>query len=267
MVEGAKRVGALPILIAFKVIALAEDLSAVERQVGATLLDSYNRKTGQCDPSLDRVAGLLNVHRRTVIRATTKLEAKGLFRKTRHGGHSHRNHYEPVWLKFRDLEAKWRIRFEAAAVARRSGMSYSARHGSHNAGDVDATQTCCPNQSKPTLCDSRFNAANSPPSERRGGKGSAIKVQRPMPPGPIGPRPFSIRSADAARAAAERRWSDNLRCELSSQVLVYCALVDFIDEPLRVAATDAELCRRGGGCELILERYRESEQRKGSSNG
>jgi hypothetical protein len=259
-------VHALPILIAFKVIALAEDLSAVERQVGATLLDSFNRKTGQCDPSLDRVAGLLNVHRRTVIRATAKLEAKGLFRKTRHGGHSHRNQYEPVWPKFRDLEAKWRIRFDAAAVAGRSGMSYSARHGSHNAGDVHATQTCCPNQSKRTFANSPFDPSNGPPAELRVSKSSAIKVQRPMPPGPIGSRTFSTRSADAARAAAERRWSDNLRYELSSQVLVYGALVDFIDERLRIAATDAELLHRGGGLKLILERYRASEDRKGSAN-
>jgi predicted transcriptional regulator len=137
------RVHTLPILIAFKVIALAEDLSAVERQVGATLLDSFNRKTGQCDPSLDRVASLLNVHRRTVIRATAKLEARGLFRKTRHGGYSHRNHYEPIWSKFRDLENKWRSRFGAAARARRTGKSSSGEHASHDSGDADATQTSC----------------------------------------------------------------------------------------------------------------------------
>jgi predicted transcriptional regulator len=267
MVEGPKRVGALPILIAFKVIALAEDLSAVERQVGATLLDSFNRKTGQCDPSLDRVAGLLNVHRRTVIRATAKLEAKGLFRKTRHGGYSHRNHYEPVWLKFRDLEAKWRIRFEAAAVARRSGLSYSAGHGSHNAGDVGATQTCCPNQSKLTLPESRINGSIGPHAELRESKRSSMKVQRPAPPNPTGTRALSRRSAEAARAAAERRWSDNLRYELSNQVVVYGELVDFIDEPLRSAATDAELSCRGGGLKLIWERYRDSEQSKGSANG
>src|SRR5690242_4740758 len=88
------RTSALRTLIAFKVLALADDMSAVERQVGATLIDSFNRKTGQCDPSLDRVAILLGVHRRSVIRATSKLEARGLIRKIRHGGNSNRNKYE-----------------------------------------------------------------------------------------------------------------------------------------------------------------------------
>jgi DNA-binding transcriptional MocR family regulator len=238
-------------------------LSAVERQVGATLLDSFNRKTGQCDPSLDRVASLLNVHRRTVIRATAKLEARGLFRKTRHGGYSHRNHYEPIWSKFRDLENKWRSRFGAAARARRTGKSSSGEHASHDSGDADATQTSCTNQSNSTLSETCRDAANGSPIALSFRKGSAMQVQQQEPPYFRTP---SMRSAEAARCAAERRWSDNLRCELANQVAVYCALVDFIDEALRIAATEAELCRRGDGLKLILERYRSSGHRKGPAN-
>lgn len=259
----AARVHTLPILIAFKVIALADDLSAVERQVGATLLDSFNRKTGQCDPSLDRVASLLNVHRRTVIRATAKLEARGLFRKTRHGGYSHRNHYEPIWSKFRDLESKWRNRFEAAARARRTRKSSSGEHGSHDGGDADVTQTFGTNQSNSTLSDPCRDTANGSPVASSCRRGSAMQTQQQEPPHPRTP---SIRSAEAARFAAERRWSDNLRCELANQVEVYCALVDFIDEPLRIAATEAELFRRGDGLKLILEHYRLSGHRIGPAN-
>ncbi|EIG60569.1 hypothetical protein Bra1253DRAFT_05334 [Bradyrhizobium sp. WSM1253] len=259
----ARRVHTLPILIAFKVVALADDLSAVERQVGATLLDSFNRRTGQCDPSLDRIASLLNVHRRTVIRATAKLEAKGLFRKTRHGGYSHRNHYEPVWSKFLDLESSWRRRFEAAARARRTRKSSSGEHGCHDGSDADAIQTFHTNQSDSTLSDPCRDAANASAVASSCRRGSAMQVQRQESPHPRTP---SIRSAEAAHCAAERRWSDNLRCELANQVALYCALVDFIDEPLRIAATEAELCRRGDGLKLIFERYRLSGHWKGPAN-
>jgi hypothetical protein len=247
-------VEAIPVLIAFKVIALADDLSAVERQVGATLLDSFNRKTGQCDPSLDRVAGLLGVHRRTVIRATGKLETKGLFRKTRHGGYSHRNHYEPLWPKFLELEARWRGRFEAASRNRTMEMSRSAGQGGHVAGGRDATQTYSTNQSNLTL-----PKPEPSKSDRRtvtqGSKGSAMKDQqfaRVLP----SPKPMSTRSADAALAAAERRWSEDIWKQFASRAGVYAAVVDFIDEALRSAATDAELRKRGAGLDLIVERFR-----------
>ncbi|MCU1328255.1 MAG: helix-turn-helix protein [Bryobacterales bacterium] len=245
---------AIPVLIAFKVIALADDLSAVERQVGATLLDSFNRRTGQCDPSLDRVAGLLGVHRRTVIRATGKLETKGLFRKIRHGGHSHRNQYEPLWSKFLELEARWRGRFEAASRVRTTEMSRSAGQGGHVAGGQDATQTYSTNQStltlpipEPSKWDRRTVTQSS--------KGSAMKDQQFAPVLPS-PRPMSTRSADAALAAAERHWSEDLWKKFANRVGVYAALVDFIDEALRSAATDAELRKRGAGLDLIVERFR-----------
>jgi hypothetical protein len=35
-------------------------------------------------------------------------------------------------------------------------------------------------------------------------------------------------------------------------------VIDFIDEPLRIAATEAELVSQGAGMRLILQRYRDS---------
>lgn len=69
----------------------------------------------------------------------------------------------------------------------------------------------------------------------------------------------SIRSADAARAVAERHWSEDLLREFSGRAAAYAAVVDFIDESLRTSATDAELNRRGSGLALIVERYREGD--------
>jgi hypothetical protein len=258
-VDRSKRTEALPILIAFKVIALAEDLTAVERQVAATLLDSFNRNTGQCDPSLERVAGLLNVHRRTVIRATAKLEARGLFRKTRHGGYSHRNHYEPIWSRFRDLEAQWRRRFEAAARNRRTGLSSSTGHASHDASGTGATQTCCSNRANLTLPDRHSDAGSGPGVAPRGRNGLATKVQQLTSYETTRSTMRSIRSADAACSVAERHWSEDLLREFSGRAVVYAAVVDFIDEPLRTAATEAELHKRGNGMALIVERYRDSD--------
>ncbi|WP_430642015.1 helix-turn-helix domain-containing protein [Bradyrhizobium nanningense] len=239
-------------------------MSAVERRVGAALLDSFNRKTRQCDPSLERVAGLLNVHRRTVIRATAKLEAQGLFRKIRHGGHSHRNQYEPIWSRFTDLEARWRSRFEAAARERRTGMSSLAGPESHNTGDPGVPQTCFSNQSKLTSSDRRVDATDG----RRGllgtSEGSAVETRQPALFATASPTKTSTRSLDAARTAAERRWSNDLLREFSGRPAVYASVVDFIDERLQTAATDAELCRRGRGSLLIVERYLEGSIDLGS---
>lgn len=250
------RIDYLSITIAFKVIALADDMTTAERQVGATLLDSFNRKTGQCDPSLDRLARLLNVHRRTVSRVISKLEAKGLFRKIRHGGYSHRNQYEPIWTKFVDLETKWRSRFAAAARHRRTEMSRLPGQDGPAAVGKNATQTCSSNQSNLTLGHYRSSEAGNDTTLSSAGKGSATKG-----PGSTNwtptcfVRPPTVRSADAARAAAERRWSHDLWQRFASRADLYASLVDFIDEPIRALATDAELRTRGRGLALLIERY------------
>lgn len=244
---------AIPVLIAFKVIALADDLSTVERQVGATLIDSFNRRTGQCDPSLDRVAGLLSVHRRSVIRATEKLEIKGLFRKIRHGGHAHRNHYEPMWSKFIELEARWRDRFSASAHNRRTKMSPPQGPASHHAGGVDATQTCSNNLSKETL------AAATPESEplqqsaegrKRSGETANATATMQTTNFRAPSRPAS--SWVASRDAAERRWNSDLMRTYGGEHELLGRIVDAIDADLMLSATDTELRRSGSGLTYVI---------------
>src|ERR1035441_9541561 len=100
----------LDILIAFKSISLAPELSVTDKRVASALIDHYNRQTTQCDPSLDTLATLLGIHRRTVIRSINHLVRLKYFRRTRHGGNFHRNFYEPQWPRFREVEAEWQSR-------------------------------------------------------------------------------------------------------------------------------------------------------------
>jgi len=67
--KNVMRTGPSDTLIAHKAINLSEELSGTEKRVAATIIDHFNRKTGQCDPALGSIAKLLGVSRRTVIRA------------------------------------------------------------------------------------------------------------------------------------------------------------------------------------------------------
>ena len=67
------------ILLAFKQIAISEKLNGTEKQFAAFLIDSYNRKTGQCDPSEETAAHILGRSTRTIIRAGHRLVAVKFF--------------------------------------------------------------------------------------------------------------------------------------------------------------------------------------------
>lgn len=98
----------LDTLIAVKAINVAPGLLESDRWVATALIEHFNRKTGRCDPGIERLAKLLGCCTRTVIRAIKRLEKVGVFRKTRHGGYSNRNKYEPNWTWFRQQDALWR---------------------------------------------------------------------------------------------------------------------------------------------------------------
>jgi DNA-binding IclR family transcriptional regulator len=131
----------LDTLLALKAIHLAPGLNANARRVAAALLEHFNRRTGQCDPSLERLAELLGISTRTVIRSNHSLERAGLFKKTRHGGHSNRNSYEPMWSRFREIEAAWSARFNRRANSSVSEVSPARRQACHLEGDNRVTQT------------------------------------------------------------------------------------------------------------------------------
>jgi AraC-like DNA-binding protein len=95
--------------IAHKMINLMPELTGTDKRVAAALIEHFNRKTGQCDPGLDRIARLVGVSRRTVMRSVSCLVGAGVFHVVQHGGRSQRNSYEPVWLRFRELDALWQM--------------------------------------------------------------------------------------------------------------------------------------------------------------
>ena len=240
----------LDTLFAFKAIALIDSLSGTEKRVAIAIIDSFNRRTGQCDPGFGRIAHLLGVSRRTVIRAVKRLEAARVIVKHRHRGNSHRNSYEPNWVHFRQEEARWSARKKTQhwRDSVEPELSPSDASPRHLPGDEAVTQTNLINLSKgtcPTTADS-----SSPLRPRR------IAPVRSVP------------SAEASLAAAERRWTSKINQTFGTDQEQYAKLLDFIDDRIRHLANEAELRRAGSGFRLIMERFTEwSFKRAGKQDG
>jgi hypothetical protein len=247
----------LDITLAYKGVSLHPDLSAGDKLVAAAIIDHFNHKTSQCDPSLDRLAGLLEISRRTVIRSTQRLEKSGLFRKCRHGGHLNRNSYEPVWPRFRELEAKWNVRFNANSVrSKLTKVSPSQCQPCHPDGDGSVTQTLRTNPSNETCPSGSAPAKLRPPSMPAGCKGQARKEGSKTAQdyfAPFGTGGRSRSPIEAALAAAARRWSTALHDRYVATPTIYGEILDAIDPAMQSAATEAELRRRGAGLAHILD--------------
>jgi Helix-turn-helix domain len=249
----------LDILIAFKSISLAPGLSVTERRVASALVDHFNRQTTQCDPSLDTLAILLGIHRRTVIRAVNRLVRLKYFRRTRHGGKFHRNFYEPLWLRFREVEAEWHSRRLKHSQRFREGkLSLWKGQPAHPVGGKDGTQTSPTNISNEILLggsvrdDSQGqNASNDPQGLTRKEQCSSI----PHPNRPM----FHVnetRSLDAAIAAAERRWNTALQNRFVATPTVYGEIIGAINPTMQRSATEAEIKRHGAGLAYILDQLK-----------
>jgi hypothetical protein len=231
----------LDTLLAFKALGLVPNLNANDRRVATVLIEHYNRRTGQCDPGLRRIADLLGISTRTVIRSNCKLEAAGLFKKVRHGGHLNRNSYEPNWSRFYELEAAWQTKFRVGAKSQATKPSVAPSQSCHIPGDGTDTQTFSTNLSQET-CPKRL------PSGKRS---EPLAVRQPTVPSLAG-----TKSVDAASAEAERRWSNDLHQEFCSTPSSYGDVIDAIDPSMQLAATKAELSRRGGGLSYILRQLK-----------
>jgi DNA-binding MarR family transcriptional regulator len=254
------RTGPSDTLIAHKAINLSDDLSGTEMRVAAAIIDHFNRKTGQCDPSLDSIAKLLGVSRRTVIRANGSLVQKGYFDKTRHGGKFHRNSYLPIWSRFRAKETRWKERrtaasrtFESAKVSPLEGQTCQL------AGDSDVTQTCSSNHLNETSLDRRPEKQKQTPNERIVRKGLSREGSREASH-PVVIERFHVKSTSsriAAFDAAERRWTTELTKIYASTPEVFAVLIDQIDDALRNAATALEMQKPGSGLHYVLEALRD----------
>jgi DNA modification methylase len=173
------------ILIALKAINLSPDIGNCDKAVAAALLDHFNRRTGQCDPSIKRLARLLGFSERTIFRSLKRIEADRLFKRIRHGGHLSRNSYEPNWQRFREIESRWSARMKPAASGP-TKLSPTPSQGCQLEPDNPVTQTFRKNLSKET-CQS----------------GHPIRARSSS--GHVGARPFAHTSSDEASLNAAGR--------------------------------------------------------------
>lgn len=243
----------LDMLLAFKAISLSPTLSGTEKQILATILDHFNQKTAQCDPSLGGIAELLSVDRRTVMRAIKRAEQLGLFKKVRHGGNYHRNHYAPAWLQYRRFEESWRQKKRERSLRhKRTSMSPLQGERSHFAGGEAAPQTYPINKSNETCHSGSANKEHYQPY-------SSTNVTRQQPQRLN--RPVHVKhtsSRDAARDAAQRRWDNAILKRFAGQP-IYARIVGAIDPTLSSTATQIELDKPGSGFWFVLEQLAQRE--------
>ena len=246
----------LDITLAFKALSLSAELTSTEKQVAAAIIDSFNYRTQQCDPSFDRIAHLVGRSRRTIIRAVQRLETARLLMKVRHGGHFHRNRYQPNWARFRQLEASWKAR--KATRHWGSDVAPLCVSGSgHIAGDRLGTQTIPINQSTETSASApaKFDA-----QQTNGPNASSTSKGYPVP---HGSQPARLgggftgagitASANVARLSAERRWNSALLKMLAGRPELYAQAVEAIDSELQQRATEIEMDRKGTGLAHVIE--------------
>ncbi|WP_157461042.1 helix-turn-helix domain-containing protein [Bradyrhizobium genomosp. I (2014)] len=260
------------ILLAFKHIAMSELLNGTQKQFAVFLIDSFNRKTGRCDPSEETAAHILKCSTRTIIRAGNRLVEAKLFRKRKHAGNRHCNSYEPNWEAFRELERQYKLRRKKwAARFEQPNLSPSQCHPCHSQHDNLGSSTCQFGHSQPDSGVIQTSSIN--PIE---GKGPTNHITSTLPTGARNehlPRwnrsklgdegracdaslPYSGQRMNSAGAAAEasatRRWNNDLLNEFRSAP-TWAVIVDAVDLPMQEAATAAELKQGGGGRSYIVE--------------
>jgi hypothetical protein len=236
--------------LAYKAISLAAELSGTEKRVAAAILDSFNRKNGQCDPSLGRIAHLLNINRRTVIRALRRIEKSRFIEKDRHGGKFHRNSYKPNWVRFREAEVVWNAHQKTQHWnSDVLNVSPSEWKNCHVAGVNNATQTLRINQSHETLV--AGTTSEGPQRSRPLNVSRTIGLKTSVNGIAAGMAQSTSGSAEAALAAAERRWCGELNRRYSRTPEIYAEIIAAIDPAMQRGATEAEMRKGGAGMRFI----------------
>lgn len=233
---------------AMKAIGLSEQLNAADKRVAFALLDHYNRRTGRCDPSRETLGKVLNVSERTISRSIAKFTKTGLFKVVRHGGHYNCNSYEPNWQRYRDLESGWmKLRAACSRNVVNQHMASDPGQSSPQTADKFVHQTLSTNTIEPT---SATDNAKSPVLDRQQpGKSSMRLAHSPSS------RSFNstTSSAEAAKAAAEKRWNADLVDRYGKNPFVYGQIIENLDVALQDVVTEAELKRRGSGLDYLLK--------------
>ncbi len=255
------------ILFAHKALTLMSGLTDATKRVAGAIIDHFNKKTGQCDPGIDRLSTMLGINRATVIRATETLDELGLIQKASHGGKSHRASYRPNWEAFQAVVSDWDARMKTGKAPANdrendrpnvASVRRSRSQGCDVKGRIPATQTLRRNLSnKPIEPEQVETPASKPspsqPQTKRNGlwKGNAPLDQRSMLFPINGGK--SVSHAEAARSAAERRWYAQLH---SLGQAAEADVLGWITADQQEEATQAEMHRRGGGIEFIITAMR-----------
>jgi len=252
------------ILFAHKALNIVPGLSANTRRVAGALIDHFNKKTGQCDPSIGRLAKLLGINRASVLRATEKLcePEIGLFEKISHGGKSNRTKYLPRWEVFRGIVANWDARMKTGeAPAKVAKLRRKQSQNRDVKGCKIATQTLRRNQSnKPT---EDWNMQNLPSNQGnrtiKANTNRAYKEKFGKSKAPISNAPFYSQKSPshdaAAMAAAEKKIFSGIYDLGEKKSAEFIA---FVTEPLMEKASRAEMRRRGDGLKFIQEEYNQA---------
>ncbi|ARP98245.1 helix-turn-helix domain-containing protein [Pseudorhodoplanes sinuspersici] len=241
--------------IAFKAVGLS-DLPTGHKRVATALLEHYNRTNRRCDPSMDTLATLLQLSERSIVRAVNRLVEDGYFKRFKHGGNFYCNQYEPIWTRFREVNADWarrrdlhRSRFD------RTKLADNACQSSQSADDSGVTQTCpTNNHSYETFSGglSKKEIDRTCKSINEVATNTMELIAKPIQQPASQLHVKQPKSSDAARNAAERRWSNALTQRFSLHEQLFAHILSAIDPALSSAATDAELAIVGDGIKHIL---------------
>lgn len=260
------------VLFAHKALNVMAGLTEATKRVAGAIIDHFNKRTGQCDPSIDRLATLLGIDRATVIRATEKLHELEFIEKVSHGGKAHRAAYLPNWERFRMIVEDWDARMKTGKASETSrdkrphkvaSVRRSRSQGCDVKGRTAATQTLRSNQSNKPIEEERAETspekpqAHSPPKAQHGlWKGNEPGAQRSMLLPISGGR--SPSHADAAKGAAERRWYAQVH---ALGLKAEADVLEWMTWDRQEATTQAEMQRKGGGLAFIVAGMRNERVR------
>ncbi|MEP2703397.1 MAG: hypothetical protein ABJQ71_18540 [Roseibium sp.] len=248
------------VLFAHKALSLIPDLSASTRRVAAGVIDHFNKRTGQCDPSIGRLIKLLKISRAAVLRATNELDQLGLIERKSHGGKSHRTAYLPNWPRFRAFVEEWDAGMKTGEGPKKQHLKVSelrpSKSQSRDLGGLkNETQTPRTNQSNKPVELERAETPriqNAKLNKRTGAnrllKGTDQQRQNsfllPFQGGQTHSR------SEAARNKAQQRWENDLMMQGKDRIE---AIVDWLTNETIERATEAELTNQGGGLELVIK--------------
>lgn len=250
-------------LLGFKAIVLHPELSGGSKAVGAIILDHYNKKTGQCDPSINRLTNLSGLNKSSVIRAIKELGKMGLITRISHGGGHERNRYLPSFDCFKQIEESWKNSFKNGSIdsvsdachstvdlVLESGVNLPLQELQYCDGSLcsDPTLDVAEMRNKPILKTNTENLKNNclPNSNFLG---NVVKLDR------------QSTRAQAALNRAEVRLTELINKHPQSSLIWTNCTEDLYDEAVRL-----EMRRRGTGIAYLINELTASLYAKSQSS-